>query len=1093
MAQTVTVLFTDLVGSTALLSCVGEEEAETLRREHFALLRDAISVHAGQEVKNLGDGFMIVMPSAADAVAAAVTIQQRFQHRNRTAVEPLLVRVGVALGDADVDDGDYFGLPIIEAARLCSKAGGGEIFVTDVVRSLTGARGGFQFDPIGALDLKGLEQPVVTHRVTWTPSVADDRVPIPLPSRVGQVTSNFVGRSAERALLDDVLKAVAEGGRRAVLLSGEPGIGKTSLSSSFAKDAFGSDAAVLYGRSDEGLGIPYQAWCEALGHLVRHAPEALLTEHVDARGGELARLVPDLSRRLQVAISQTDAESERYLLFGAVTDVLARLSTLAPVVLILDDLQWADRPTVQLLRHVLTADVPLRLLVVGTFRDSEVGADHPLAETLASLHRESGVVRVPLRGLGDDELMSLMEKVAGHEMVDEGVDLRNALLAETEGNPFFVGEMLRHLAETGAIYQDSAGRWGAVPDFRASGLPVSIREVVERRIARLGDETRRVLALASIIGRDFDVDLLIRVVDVDEDTMLDLCDDAVSAAVLTEGEAAGQYAFAHALIEHALYDGLSASRKARSHRLVAETLEDLCRGEPGARVGELAYHWARATRPGDAGKAIDYAQRAGDRALVQLAPEEARRWYDQALELLDRAVEDDPRRRIQLMIGIGQAQRRSGDPGHRETLLDAAHLADSHDAVDLMVQAVLNNSRGWASVIGASDEERIAALQRALDRLGDVDSPERARLLGMLCAELQFSGGDLERRLELAEMAVDVARRTGDNAALAHALFYPAESIGSPKTLELRRERAAEACALTDQVGDTFAAYHANNYRALAALEGAELPTFRESSRIRDQISARVGEPVLRWNSSFHRVEKLLLHGDPAAAEQAAAEALEIGGASQDAFIVYGAQLLSLRWMQGRGAEMIPVATEAARDLAGLAVFRSVLAHAASFGDDPQPVVAMLDREVETNFPIAEDSSWLTGHALWAEAAGRVGHSAAAAVLLERLRPWHAQFVFSHISVHGSVAHYVGMLEHLLGRFDDAESSFRDALETHERLEAPFFTAWTKAAWAELLVDRADGEDLERAGAMAAEALAIAEPAGYAAVAAQARSLVARL
>ncbi len=211
------------------------------------------------------------------------------------------------------------------------------------------------------------------------------------------------------------------------------------------------------------------------------------------------------------------------------------------MVLLLDDLHWSDRQSVQLLRHVVSADALLRLLVIGTFRESDVGTDHPLAEALAALHRESGIERIALRGLGDDELLTLLETTAGHEMTEDGVALRDALMAETEGNPFFIGEMLRHLAETGAIYQDTEGRWVASPDLRTSGLPVSIREVVGRRVARLGEQPQRVLSLAAVIGRDFDTGVLARVADLDEDAVIDLCDQAVAAAVLTVAEVTGRY------------------------------------------------------------------------------------------------------------------------------------------------------------------------------------------------------------------------------------------------------------------------------------------------------------------------------------------------------------------------------------------------------------------------------------------------------------------------------------------------------------------------------------------------------------------------
>ena len=223
---------------------------------------------------------------------------------------------------------------------------------------------------------------------------------------------------------------------------------------------------MLYGRCDEDPGIPYQPWAVAVTHLFTHMPGDLLGAHVDARGGELARLVPELASRVPLPpSSSSDGESERYLLFGAVVDLLARVSAIGPVVLLLDDLHWADRQTIQLFRHVVLADALLRLLVIGMFRESDVGTGHPLAEALAALHRESGVERLALRGLGDDELLALLEITAGHEMTEEGVTLRDALMDETEGNPFFVGEMLRHLAETRAIYQDDRGGGGPAPTF----------------------------------------------------------------------------------------------------------------------------------------------------------------------------------------------------------------------------------------------------------------------------------------------------------------------------------------------------------------------------------------------------------------------------------------------------------------------------------------------------------------------------------------------------------------------------------------------------------------------------------------------------
>jgi predicted ATPase/class 3 adenylate cyclase len=1095
-AATVTLVFTDLVGSTALLSRVGEERAEVLRREHFALLREAIAKTGGREVKNLGDGLMIVVASAADAVAGAVAIQQAFERRNRDASEPLLVRVGVASGDADEESGDYFGVPVVEAARLCSEAQGGEILVTEIVRALAGSRGGFAFEALGALELKGLDQPVRACRVEWTPRGIADDLALPLPGRVAAASASaFVGRAREREGLVESLKAVAAGARRAVLISGEPGIGKTSLSAGFARDAFEGGAVVLYGRCDDDLGIPYQPWAEALTHLVAHAPEDLLAAHVEAREGELTRLAPDLAIRTQLpTMSLSDGESDRYLLFGAVVDLLARVSSLAPVVLLLDDLHWADRQTVQLLRHVASAEAPLRLLMIGTFRESDVGVDHPLTEALAALHRESDVERLALRGLGDDELLTLLETTAGHEMTEDGVALRDALLAETEGNPFFVGEMLRHLAETQAITQNEQGQWVASRDLRTSGLPVSIREVVGRRVARLGPETERVLALAAVIGRDFDLALLAPAVDLDEDTLIDVCDRSVAAAVLTEAEVAGRYTFAHALIEHTLYDGLSASRRARAHRTIAETLEELCGGDPGERIGELAYHWAHATRPQDASKAISYAQQAGDRALAQLAPDEALRWYRDALDLLDRGAADDLHLRAALLLGLGDAQRQTADRAHRETLLAAARLADRIDAVDILVRAALRNNRGLTSIFGAVDRERVEILTRALARLGDADSPERARLLGLLCVERQYDS-DFDERLSMATQAVNIAQRTGDNAALVDAIRLPHESITMPQTLEIRMQWNVIACDLTADLGDPAARMWTNLWRSLSALEAGDIVTAKGAIAVFEFEAARIGQPFNRWQIAYHATWQRILEGDLAAAEDTATQALTLGAAAgyEDAVTVYGAQLINLRSLQGRLHEVVPLIEQATLDNPGLPAFRAALTWAKCFDDPHHEVPRLLDIEVANDFPMLRDSNWLVAHVLWAEAAARSGHRSAAAVIYQRLLPWHNQFATNNVTVTGGVAHFLGLLAHVLDRYDDAEQWFTEALAFHERMEAPFFVAWTQTAWAALLADHQQPGDGERARALVDASLPVAVARGYGYIERDTRAVLERI
>jgi class 3 adenylate cyclase len=1048
-SRTVTVVFTDLVGSTELSSRLDAATADALRDAHFGALRAEVVALGGTVVKNLGDGLMMVFDSPKAAISSAVAMQQAVEIGNRRAVERLAMRVGIATGEATESDGDFFGDPVVEAARLCAVAKGGQILATDVARAVAGRHVSAELVPVGELALKGLPGPVAAVEVRWEPAV-EPAGAIPLPVRLasGEGGLAFVGRVAELAVLGDALKAATAQGQRCVLVSGEPGIGKTTLAAEFARAAHHDGAVVLYGRCDEDLGIPYQPWAEALTHLVDRAEPGLLDDVLAAHGADLARLSPALARLGGAGGGgSADPETARYLLFRAVLRVVQAAGAVDPVVLVLDDLQWADVPTLQLLRHVIGSDEPLSALLVGTFRESDVGPGHPLADLLASLHRESSVARITLRGLGDVELLALLEAAAGQALDEPGLALRDALSRETDGNPFFVGELLRHLAESGVIYHDGEGRWAATADLRQQGLPVSVREVIGRRVARLGDEATRALSVAAVIGRDFELGVLASACESDEAALLDVL-EAAAAATLVINVAGERYTFVHALVEHALYDALTPARRVRAHRRVAEAIEEACGADTTARVSELAYHYAQATVPQDASKAIAYARAAAERALAQLAPDEALRWYSQALGLLDQQP-DDARLRGVLLVGIGDAQRQTGDPAFRDTLLEAGRLAQRVGDNDTLAAAVLANNRGWNSANLDVDAERVAMIEAALAGIGDSDSTRRARLLSLLAQERTF-GSDYPGRRAVADEALGLARRLGDPVTLLDVLVRRIAPIWVPETLAERHANTAEAQALAAQLGDPIGRFWSADYRSVSAIESADLAEYTRCVQEEQALAAETGQPILRWTWLLNETSRVLLAGDAERAEELTNECLQLGfdTGQPDTILNYGTLLVAVRWHQGRLGELVDLVAAAAAESPGEPAVRAVLAGAYAEAGREEEARELLGAEAAVNFAHPHDLVLVTNLAVWAEVAARLGDRAAAEMLYPQLAPWADQVMYRN----GAVAHYLGVLAAMLGRYGAAEAHFADAQAIHEQLEAPFHLARTHLEWGQILL-----------------------------------------
>jgi hypothetical protein len=879
-----------------------------------------------------------------------------------------------------------------------------------------------------------------------------------LPDRLAAAASTpLVGRADALARLQEALGQARAGQTGLVLILGEGGIGKTRLIAELARGA--EDFAVLYGRCDEEELFPFGPWIEMLVDHLANVPDEELGPLLGDHAPDLARLVPALKQRLPGLAEPppSDPETQRQRLFGAFTGLVPRLAQRSPLVMVVDDLHWADRSSLQMGRQLVRSAPLGPVLMLGTYRDTELHPGHPLTEILADLEREVGELeRLRLEGLAEEEVAEIVGDRAEAETV-------RRIREETGGNPFFVKQLARHL--------DAAG----------TGVPAGVRDVIARNVARLPEEAGRVLRVGALIGRDFDLGVLERVVDVSEDDLLDLLDEAVRAGILVEvASHPGRYSFAHALLRTTLEEELSATRRARLHRRIGEALERHHRDRLDPWLGDLARHFA-AAGPEEADRAVAYAVRAATQALDRLA-------YDEAVELLRGALAareaDEPvdeAERARLLHELAGAVWRTGAWTEARTLwARACAAARAGDAGVLFAEAALGHSGGAWERYGTEDPESVALLEEALRLLPAEDAPLRARVAARLGGVLYYSPDSERRSQELVDDAIAMARRLGDEYALSTALAAAQYAYWRPGLQERRLELADELVALTAASGIPEREAEARAWRAIVLLDLCRIDRADEDLGCFFDLAGRLQQPELMVHAAAFRSMRALLDGRWADAEAAATEVLSLGERSEavDALQFYGVEMIALRGEQLRLGELVPHFERLVREVGALPGWRTALAWGYAQSGRAELAREQFEALREEGFrALPRDANFVPACAILSHIAGELGDAEMAAALEPMLRPEARYWVVlgPGPATLGPVSYALGLLSALLGDLDRAEADFRDAIARAEGMRATPYVAHAQAGLATVLRRRAAGGDAGEAGQLEAAALATAE------------------
>jgi DNA-binding CsgD family transcriptional regulator/tetratricopeptide (TPR) repeat protein len=969
-----------------------------------------------------------------------------------------------------LDEGDIYGEGVNIAARLEALAEPGGICVSRVVRDQVRDKLDIAFEDGGEQRVKNIARPVHVYRIPIAGHVtasarqeAEGGLATPgSQAFLAAPADKFVGRQRELEVLQGAFEQACAGHGRIVMLAGEPGIGKTRTAQELAGHAVRREAAVLWGRCHEEAGAPpYWPWVQIIRASLRDADRDLLPG-LGAAASDLSDIVPeirDLLPGLERLAPLGDPSEARFRMFESIRQLFASLCRRRTLLIVLDNVHWADAPSLRLLEFLAPEVTDCRLLLVGTYRATELSRQHPLSNALGGLARVPHFTRINLAGLSEEEAQAFI--ASSWTAVLAG--LAKALHEQTEGNPLFLREIVRFLEQQGAL------GGGLLPS--AIRIPEGVTEVIGRRLNLLSAGCNEVLALASVIGRDFAWEVLLRVAaQRSEDMLLEALDEAVAAHIVEE-TAEGRYQFTHNLIRMTLYDELRIARRRQFHRAVGKAIETVHRADLGPFLPKLARHFQAAGNDADSDKAIEYAVRAGRRADALLAFEDAVQFFQTALGAIEQQTEPDEAARCRVLFLLGEVQRKSGDfPNALTTLGEAAKAASASGLPDVLGDAALAYEQtSWRSGIFTPDPLPRQLLEEALREVPETKPALRARLSGALGRALLYANAEAEARAQVAR-SITMARQVGDPAVLAANISHLFGFFWGPESTEELLEYAAEMVTAAERCGDPEMVYNGHGYRLPLYLELGDMQAVAADLAALIKVHARIRQRTYSITMRGYKLMLVLLRGEFAEAEQLILELTALLRASLTGHDdQVSMQIFTLRREQGGLAGLQPVVSAFLRQHAAASVWRPGLALIYLELGQRDEARAEYEKLASDDFTaIPRDGRWRYCLVYLSELCAALGDASRAVVLYRLLLPYAGRNIVLGLTIAccGSADRYLGLLCATMGCYSEAEGHFEQALAMNSRTGARVPLAHTQHDYAAMLLVRGQAGDQDRAVAL---------------------------